>query len=314
MLPDDVTRAAIETGRRHADTLLRDRARALERRAQALAEHPAPLELRADAVSAKAALLAEAVLTQSAGYLVAEGDSWFDYPLHDVLDELEDGHGYDVESVPHRGDPMAATTDGGNQLCRFTRQIEKLLGRGVVPKAILVSGGDNDVAGEQFGLLLNYARSSVAGLSALILHGVVDERVRIGYIPTLSAITEVCRHKLGRPLPIVVHGYDFPVADGRGCMGGWWFLPGPDAAEHGNGNDDVSRRLELARELVDRFNAMLAGLADLPDFRHVHYVDLRNTLSTALSYQDWRATERHPSERGFRRIVERFDAVLRSLP
>ncbi|HEV8324478.1 MAG TPA: hypothetical protein VG389_22870, partial [Myxococcota bacterium] len=167
MLPDDITRAAIETGRRNADTLLRDRARALERRAQALAEHPAPLELRGDALSAKAAPLAEAVLTQSAGYLVAEGDSWFDYPLHDVLDELEDGHGYDVESVPHKGDPVDGMADGGNQLCQFTRQIEKLLGRGVVPKAILVSGGDNDMAGEQFGLLLNYARSSVAGLSAL---------------------------------------------------------------------------------------------------------------------------------------------------
>jgi hypothetical protein len=216
--------------------------------------------------------------------------------------------------VPHKGDSVTAMTDGGNQLCQFTRQIEKLLGRGVIPKAILVSGGDNDVAGEQFGLLLNYARSSVAGVSALILQGVVDERVRTAYIPTLSAITEVCRHKLGRPLPIVVHGYDFPVADGRGCVGGWWFLPGPDSTGRGKGSEDVSRRIELARELVDRFNAMLAATTDLPDFRHVHYVDLRNTLSTAADYQDWRAAERHPTDRGFRRIVERFATVLRRLP
>jgi hypothetical protein len=40
----------------------------------------------------------------SAGTLLAEGDSWFDYPLHDVLRLLEDDFGYDVESVAHKGD------------------------------------------------------------------------------------------------------------------------------------------------------------------------------------------------------------------
>src|SRR5262249_8198322 len=40
------------------------------------------------------------------GLLVAEGDSWFDYPLHDVLTMLEDEHGFDVESVAHRGDTV----------------------------------------------------------------------------------------------------------------------------------------------------------------------------------------------------------------
>src|SRR5512143_3577372 len=40
----------------------------------------------------------------TAGVLIAEGDSWFDYPLQDVLKLLEDEHGFDVESVAHRGD------------------------------------------------------------------------------------------------------------------------------------------------------------------------------------------------------------------
>ena len=35
----------------------------------------------------------------SVGVLVAEGDSWFDYPWIDVLSELEDVHGFEVESV-----------------------------------------------------------------------------------------------------------------------------------------------------------------------------------------------------------------------
>ena len=37
----------------------------------------------------------------AAGLLVAEGDSWFQYPFYNTLEALEDEHGYDVESVAH---------------------------------------------------------------------------------------------------------------------------------------------------------------------------------------------------------------------
>lgn len=313
---DDITRAAMEIGRQHAGQILELRARALERRARALAEHPAPLELRAESVSPEAALLAEPALTQSAGVLVAEGDSWFDYPLHDVLNELEDGHGYDVESVAHKGDPIEEMAYGSNQLAEFTREIEKLLGRGLIPKAVLVSGGGNDVAGDQFAMLLNHSASAIAGLNAQVLQGVIDERVRTAYVTVLSAVTEVCKRKLGRALPILVHGYDFPVPDGRGFLGGWWFLPGPwlEPGFREKGYTNLNRRIELARELIERFNVMLVEVAALQDLAHVRYIDLRNTLSTGPDYEKWWANELHPTERGFRRIADRFAAVLQALP
>jgi hypothetical protein len=68
------------------------------------------------------------------------------------------------------------------------------------------------------------------------------------------------------------------------------------------------------RELIDYFNAMLAGVAALPEFAHVQYIDLRNTLSTGADYQDWWENELHPTELGFQRIAERFAAVLQGLP
>ena len=49
----------------------------------------------------------------TAGVLVAEGDSWFDYPFNDVLSLLEDNHGYDVESVAHKGDRVEEMAYGG---------------------------------------------------------------------------------------------------------------------------------------------------------------------------------------------------------
>lgn len=54
---------------------------------------------------------------RSRGTLMAEGDSWFDYPWKNVLSCLEDKHGYDVESMAHKGDHVEHMAyDGGNLL------------------------------------------------------------------------------------------------------------------------------------------------------------------------------------------------------
>src|SRR5204863_9248595 len=89
------------------------------------------------------------------------------------------------------------------------------------------SGGGNDIAGDEFAILLNHAASSLPPLNESIVSGVVDIRLKDAYIRILSGITAITNNYLGRPLPIVVHGYDHPVPDGRGFMGGWWALPGP---------------------------------------------------------------------------------------
>jgi hypothetical protein len=312
-MASDPTREAIAIGKRNAEKLLERRTRARLRRGRALAELP-PLP---EAAAPEGPVLAEPLFAQSAGHLVAEGDSWFDYPLNDVLNELEDGFGYDVESVAHKGDAIEEMAYGGDQLGEFIRRIEKMLGRGQIPKAVLVSGGGNDLAGEQFGMLLNHANSAVPELNVQILEGVIDVRVRMAYITMLSTVTNLCQAKLGRALPILIHGYDYPVPDGRGFLGGWGPLPGPwlEPGFRQKGYEDLGRRKALARQMIDRFNAMLDGIASLPDFPHVRYVDLRNTLSTAPDdYENWWANELHPTPRGFEAIAKRFAAELRGLP
>jgi hypothetical protein len=204
----------------------------------------------------------------SAGVLVAEGDSWFDYPLNDVLRLLEDHHGYEVESVAHKGDRVEEMAYGLGQLEEFTRRLEKLLRRNVIPKAVLLSGGGNDVAGPEFGMLINHARSPVAGLNQQILDGVISERIQAAYITILSAITRLCEQRLNLRIPILIHGYDYPVPDGRGFLGGWWFLPGPwlEPGFREKGYDALTMRIALAKQLIDRFNTMLQNVAGLPDF------------------------------------------------
>ena len=51
--------------------------------------------------------------------LVAEGDSWFDYPWHDVLNFLEDDYNYSVESVAHHGDSIENMAYADGQLDGF---------------------------------------------------------------------------------------------------------------------------------------------------------------------------------------------------
>lgn len=315
MPADKTTRKAVQIGRAQAAEVLKFRARALRRRAAALRKRPQRLLTR-PLPEIDEALLRAVGAPQTSGVLIAEGDSWFDYPLNDVLRMLEDYHAYEVESVAHKGDRVEEMAYGVGQLEEFTRRLEKLLRQNIVPKAVLLSGGGNDVAGEEFGMLLNHARSAVAGFSDQILSGVIDERIKTAYVTILIAVTEICEQRLNRHLPILVHGYDYPVPDGRGFIGGWWFLPGPwlEPGFREKGFDKITERIRLTKQLIDRFNSMLKEIAAMSEFPHVQFIDLRNTLSIGANYKKYWANELHPTEAGFELVTGRFAAALDKLP
>jgi GDSL-like Lipase/Acylhydrolase family len=315
---DKITRAALDSGRHQATRVLAVRAVSLKKREKALKTHAKKITREAKKLGVAprevVAPLPKAV-AETAGMLVAEGDSWFDYPWHDVLKLLEDDHGYDVESVACKGDPIEEMAYGGNQLGDLTRCIEKVLRRGIKPKAVLLSGGGNDIAGDEFGMLLNHARSAIAGFNLQVVAGVIDQRIRTAYVTILSAVTEICVQKTGSPVPVLVHGYDYPVPDGRGFMGGWGPLPGPwlEPGFREKGYEDLNQRIELTQTLIDRFNSMVKGVASLQPFAHVKYIDLRNTLSHGTDYKKWWANELHPTGDGFSKVTDKFAAVLGAL-
>lgn len=244
----------------------------------------------------------------SRGVLIAEGDSWFDYPFDDVLAELEDQFGFDVESVAHRGDTIEDMAYGKGQFEAFVRCLDRALRRGAQPVAVLLSGGGNDIAGDHFGMMLDNARAARAGLNDAVLEGVVDERLAEAYVVLVEAISETCRQRLGRAVPILVHGYAHPVPDGRGFLGGWGPLPGPwlEPGFRRKGYAELAERVRIARVLIDRFNAMLQRLAQRRGFEHVRHVDLRQTLSPGPDYKQWWADELHPTSKGFRAVARKF--------
>jgi lysophospholipase L1-like esterase len=251
----------------------------------------------------------------SRGVLVAEGDSWFDYPFHDVLKELDDVFRWDVEQVAHRGDTVESMAYDGGQLDDFVRAIERVVRNGRSPHAILLSGGGNDVVGDWFGMLLDHRSSPTRGLNPGVVDAVVETRIGVAYTTILTAVTAACQGMLGAAVPILLHGYDYPVPDGRGFFGGWGPLPGPwmEPGFREKGYDDLGERVAIARNLIDRLYRMLDKVAAAPGFSHVRVVDLRGTLSNELSGNKYKASwdnELHPSADGFTEVARRFDGKL----
>jgi lysophospholipase L1-like esterase len=261
----------------------------------------------------------------SAGVLVAEGDSWFDYPLLSVLDALEDVHGYHVESVAHAGDRLESMAYDDAQLKALQRTLLHLRDQHRVPRALLLSGGGNDIAGDEFGMLLNHAASGLPALNEKIMDGVINQRLKAAISWTLAAATGFCREYFRRTIPIVVHGYAYPVPDGRGFLGGFWLLPGPwlqpGFRQKGyvtrSGDADLPGNTKILEPLINAFNAMVASLPGESGLEHVSYLDLRAELINEVAgkkyRKDW-ANELHPTGAAFKAVAKRFDERIRTFP
>lgn len=305
-------RAAIASGKNSAQEAIA--ARQKQQRRRAAREKALPTRRRAPGPPRRLPSITRAFFgkREFVGVLLAEGDSWFDYPGKDILALLEDEHLYDVKSVAHMGDCVEDMAYSGGQLIDFTRRLEKLLGEGKIPRAVLLSGGGNDIAGDEFAILLNHAASDLEPLNENIIKGVIDIRLMDAYVRILSGLTEIAKSYLGKPVPIVIHGYDYPLPDGRGFLGGWWKLPGPwlKPGFERKGYADLATNTKLIADLIDRFNRMLASVSSIPAFAHVHYLDLRGTLKPSKT--DW-ANELHPSPSGFEVVTQKFANVIGTL-
>jgi hypothetical protein len=243
-------------------------------------------------------------------YLLAQGDSWFDYPCHHVLERLE-ALGYDVDSIAHRGDTIESMAYERGHSVKLARMFEKAHSRGRKPKAILLSAGGNDIAGDELSLLLNHRHSGLPVLNQSMIEGAISERLSSAYRSLLSGVTGLSRYYWKESLPILVHGYGYPVPDGRGYLGGDWILPGPwlRPSFHRKGWLELPENQAVMMHLIDRFNAMLSCLVEQPGFEHVHYLDLRPVLQ-AGSYREVWSDELHPTKYGFGLVADRFASVL----
>jgi len=213
--------------------------------------------------------------------LLAEGDSWFLYPilLRDILDNLSEH--YAVYSIAAAGDTLENMVRG---LAHFEELIEKHKF-----EAFLLSAGGNDIAGDMLRTYLTTlpppvkpAQSYLSGNFETFL-GATQERLDGLFSRLIARFPD---------LKIFCHGYDWPFPR----TGGLWLTPAllaqqiPDAVQH-----------PILKIMIDRYYGMLGNLAEKHRGR-VMVVDCRGAVGEIQSWFD----ELHPLNPGYARAAGRF--------
>lgn len=272
-------------------------------------------KLAKDALDKAAAKLStRARALKSPGNILLEGDSWFNYPADDIPFILEVDYGYRVETVARRGDTLKAMAFESPQIEAFTKRLKRMASDGFPPKAILLSAGGNDVAGREFGAFLNHINSGKPILNDAVYKAFLSERIKPAYVSWFSAVNEICKQVLGAKRPILIHGYDFAVPDGRGYnigvnISGPWMKPGFLA----NGRVNQEANKSAITTMISELNDLLAMVPRVPSLENVIHLDLRGSLPNGKDYKKWWANELHPTDEGFAIVAAKYHAVLAKL-
>ena len=84
-----------------------------------------------------------------------------------------------------------------------------------------MSGAGNDIAGDEFVILLNHAASTLPAVNDDIVRGVIEVRLKAAYARMIGGLTTIPQSHFNRPIPMITHGYDYALPDGRGLTGGF---------------------------------------------------------------------------------------------
>jgi hypothetical protein len=235
--------------------------------------------------------------------VLADGDSWFDYPQifltgGGVIDHLTALSGVHILNTAHHGDSAQETLGVPKR-----QRIEALL-KNPGFDVLLFSGGGNDVVGDQFCLWL---KPNTGGGAAAA--------VNVARLREILAVVEAAYRDLieirDRCAPdcwIVTHAYDFPQPSDKDVCGlGPWLKPSLDY----RGWKRAADQFAIAKIVLSAFNDLLVSLeteqrAAGKNFLHVH---TQGTLNPAT---DW-SNEIHPNRAGFDKIARKFSMALNGI-
>ncbi|TGQ74414.1 MAG: SGNH/GDSL hydrolase family protein [Mesorhizobium sp.] len=267
--------------------------------------HQANIQRLAAARDSAATL--EAAVVNRPLVMLAQGDSWFDYPLTgnglpltdtDVIAQLRriGGAPPTILNLAHHGD--AATDEMSlpkqeSMIAALRNKANWLNGK---PDAILFSAGGNDIAGEQFCIFLDFNDGHAAGLNK-------DRFAKaLGMIEACYLDLFALRDRVAPDVPIFGHCYDFPIPNGAhpSCAGPW-LKPSLDFC-----NWTVAKGTVIVHDALAAFRDVVKRLADEPR-NNFHLVETQGTLKLA----DW-ANELHPIPAGFKKIAQKFADALKA--
>ncbi|SKA94585.1 GDSL-like Lipase/Acylhydrolase family [Prosthecobacter debontii] len=222
--------------------------------------------------------------------IIAEGDSWFQYPfiLHDVIDHIADRKDVAVRCFSAAGDVLS------NMVAR-PQFLEAI--RVEKPKYFLLSGGGNDlVDGDGLRKLLKkydpalkpeqYLNAEYAAFKARLLRLYKD-------------ILEMI-YREDPTVVVICHGYAYAIPDSK--RGGWLGKP---MEELGIGDKDLQYKIMTV--IVNDINEAVAKAVEQSPGT-AHFVDNRKTLpKDPKCWHD----EFHPTSEWFGKVAAGISALIK---
>ncbi len=234
--------------------------------------------------------------------ILAEGDSWFDYPVPffggGIIKRLEDLVGVPILNLAKAGDEVRFMM-GVEERTLLAEQLTKGCPAGGPWDALLFSGGGNDVVDNPMVLWVKDFDPAIPGASHIhqARFDAVLGLLRAGYEDLLEM-----RDTLSPTTHLVFHAYDFPIPDGRGvCHLGPWLKPTFDL----RGFPKRKAAFEVVKVMLQQFAALLQSLVR-PD---VTFINAQGTLTPSPS--SWH-NELHPAKDGFKRFAKIFHRELKT--
>jgi lysophospholipase L1-like esterase len=220
--------------------------------------------------------------------IVSEGDSWFQHPLVvDTIDHLSKV--YPIFCVAAAGDTLQ-NYDAEGEWLEVVKDKE--------PKFFLISGGGNDVLGEQF---RNHIKQGphATGLPS-------QDYLEPSLIQELDNLQRTYRKMFTelfavRPdIHVLCHGYDYIIpleSTKKGWLGRYMIEKGMTSQ---------TDRKAVLTYILNEFNARLAQVAT--EFANVHYINARGLVHDNQWYD-----EIHPNKFGFQTVAGRFMEKINTL-
>lgn len=252
--------------------------------------------------------------------LVAEGDSWFQFPIliDEILDHLSDN--YAILSLAAAGD-TAENMVYGNEESGGREYMINLRKQKDHVRAFLFSAAGNDIIGEDpttgksalFDIIHEFDASR-ASIDAHIKTDVLKDRIDKLRTAYTRVITDVRKEAGFEDLPIIVHGYDYtfpyphfendPRNPCHAKRNEWLGEPLDQRNYPTTTQAQRDLRRNIVIHLIDRLYDMLEELSQ--SHNNVLVVNCRGAMPEVTDWID----EIHGTDEGFAKVTQRFRTTL----
>ena len=231
--------------------------------------------------------------------ILAEGDSWFRYPLDGggVIHRLQKAIGIPILNLATPGDEVRYML-GVKERKDLESVLHKAKTKGEPFDVLLFSGGGNDIVGDAMCLWVKTwdpAHTPAEHLDT-VRFGKILGVVHSAYEDFFATVKDV-----SPSTRVLVHEYDFALPTGkRVCFHGPWLKPSLDFRRF----PALAQRAALVKEMLLQFKALITQLAARPN---VTLIPTQGTLTAS----QW-ANELHPTPAGFDAITLKFRTALKA--